>query len=102
MILFLNPVRDAAGVDGVDQIRRSVRYIAHAAPLLSSEHLLLAFDQLPRFAGVGSLPSMERLLDVLNEAGHLSARVPDIRPFIATHAPFETVLEAIRSILSTE
>ena len=84
------------------EIRRSVRYIAQAASLLSSEHLLLAFDQLPRFAGVGSLPTMERLIDALNEAGHLSARVPDLRPFIATHAPFETVLETIRSLLSTE
>ena len=64
--------------------------------------MLLAFDQLPRFAGVGSLPSMERLIDALNGAGHLSARVPDLRPFIATHAPFETVLETIRSILSAE
>ena len=83
------------------EIRRSVRYIAQAASLLSSEHLLLAFDQLPD-SQAGSLPTMERLIDALNEAGHLSARVPDLRPFIATHAPFETVLETIRSLLSTE
>lgn len=84
------------------EIRRSVRHIANAAPLMSSEHLLLPFDQLPRLADVGSLPTMERLIDALNEAGHKTARVPDLRPFIATHAPFETVLETVRLFESTE
>ena len=84
------------------EIRRSVRHIADAAPLLSSEHLLLPFDLLPRLADVGSLPTMERLIDALNEAGHQTARVPDLRPFIATHAPFDTVLEALRSFESTK
>jgi hypothetical protein len=45
---------------------------------------------------------MERLIDALNEAGHKTARVPDLRPFIATHAPFETVLETVRLFESTE
>ena len=76
------------------EIRRSVRHIAQAAPLLSRDHLLLAFDELPRFANVGSLPTMERLISALNEAGHLTARVPDLRPFIATLAPFEAVIES--------
>ena len=84
------------------EIRRSVRHIALAAPLLSGDHLLLAFDQLPRLADVGSLPTMERLIDALNEAGHMTARVPDLRPFIATKAPFETVIEIVRSFHSTE
>ncbi|MGB1985125.1 MAG: hypothetical protein ACPHS8_01625, partial [Candidatus Poseidoniaceae archaeon] len=84
------------------EIRRSVRHIADAAPLLSSEHLLLPFDLLPRLADVGSLPTMERLIDALNEAGHQTARVPDLRPFIATHAPFDTVLETLRSFESTK
>ena len=84
------------------EIRRSVRHIADAAPLLSSEHLLLPFDLLPRLADVGSLPTMERLIATLNEAGHQTARVPDLRPFIATHAPFDTVLEALRSFESTK
>ena len=53
-------------------------------------------------ADVGSLPTMERLIDALNEAGHQTARVPDLRPFIATHAPFDTVLEALRSFESTK
>ena len=84
------------------EIRRSVRHIADAAPLLSSEHLLLPFDLLPRLADVGSLPTMERLIDALNEAGHPTARVPDLRPFIATHAPFDTVLETLRSFELTK
>jgi hypothetical protein len=84
------------------EIRRSVRHIADAAQLLSSEHLLLPFDLLPRLADVGSLPTMERLIDALNETGNQTARVPDLRPFIATHAPFETVLETLRSFESTK
>ena len=84
------------------EIRRSVRHIAQAAPLLSQDHLLLAFDELPRYANVGSLPTMERLIGALNEAGHLTARVPDLRPFIATLAPFETVIEIMQSFQSTE
>lgn len=84
------------------EIRRSVRHIAEAAPLLSTDHLLLAFDQLPRLANVGSLPTMERLIEALRSAGHETARVPDLRPFIATHAPFEDVIETVRSLESTE
>ena len=84
------------------EIRRSVRHIAQAAPLLSREHLLLPFDELPRLANVGSLPTMERLIGALNEAGHLTARIPDLRPFIATLAPFETVIEFVQSFQSTE
>ena len=84
------------------EIRRSVRHIAQAAPLLSRNHLLLAFDELPRFANVGSLPTMERLICELNEAGYLTARVPDLRPFIATLAPFETVIDVMQSLQSAE
>lgn len=84
------------------EIRRSVRHIAQAAPLLSRNHLLLAFDELPRFANVGSLPTMERLISELNEAGYLTARVPDLRPFIATLAPFETVIGVMQSLQSAE
>ena len=84
------------------EIRRSVRHIAQAAPLLSRNHLLLAFDELPRFANVGSLPTMERLISELNEAGYLTARVPDLRPFIATLAPFETVIDVMQSLQSAE
>ena len=84
------------------EIRRSVRHIAQAAPLLSRDHLLLAFDELPRFANVDSLPTMERLISALNEAGHLTARVPDLRPFVATLAPFDAVIEIMQSLQSTE
>ena len=84
------------------EIRRSVRFISDAAPLMSTEHLLLAFDQLPGFAEVGSLPTMERLIEALNRIGYKTARVPDLRPFIATHAPFEAVLDAMKSLQSAE
>ena len=84
------------------EIRRSVRHIADAAPLLSGDHLLLAFDQIPRLANVGSLPTMERLIEALNAAGHPTARAPDLRPFIATQAPFNAVIEVVQSLQSTE
>ena len=84
------------------EIRRSVRHIADAAPLLSGDLLLLAFDQIPRLANVGSLPTMERLIEALNAAGHPTARAPDLRPFIATQAPFNAVIEVVQSLQSTE
>ena len=51
---------------------------------------------------VGSMPTMERLIDALNDAGHLTARVPDLRPFLATKAPFQAVIDAVRSFESAE
>jgi hypothetical protein len=45
---------------------------------------------------------MERLISALNEAGHLTARVPDLRPFVATLAPFDAVIEIMQSLQSTE
>ena len=69
---------------------------------LSGDHLLLAFDQIPRLANVGSLPTMERLIEALNAAGHPTARAPDLRPFIATQAPFNAVIEVVQSLQSTE
>ena len=48
------------------------------------------------------MPTMERLIDALNEAGHLTARVPDLRPFLATKAPFQAVIDAVRSFESAE
>ena len=84
------------------EIRRSVRHIADAAPLLSGDHLLLAFDQIPRLANVGSLPTMERLIEALNGAGHPTARAPDLRPFIATQAPFNAVIDLVQSLQSAE
>ena len=83
------------------EIRRSVRHIAQAAPLLSRS-LAAGLRRTSGFANVGSLPTMERLITALNEAGHLTARVPDLRPFIATLAPFEAVIEIMQSLQSTE
>ena len=84
------------------EIRRSVRHIAQAAPVLSTDHLLLPFDMLPGLAGVGSLPKIDRLVNALNDAGYASARVPDLRPFVATHAPFDTVIKTIQTLESSK
>lgn len=79
------------------ELRRSVRYIASAADLMSREHLLLNLDSLPRWAGVGGAPKMERLISRLYEAGFAAARLPDLEPLLVTDAPFEVVLEQVRA-----
>jgi len=84
------------------ELRRSVRYISEASPLLSSEHLLLPYDQIAPWANAASMPSMVDLIAALNEDGFLTARVPDLRPYIATKAPYEVVLEMVRKMDSAE
>ena len=79
------------------ELRRSVRYIADAADLMSREHLLLNLDALPRLAGVGGAPKMEKLLAELTGLGHAAARYPDLEPMLVTDAPFEVVIEAVKS-----
>jgi tRNA G26 N,N-dimethylase Trm1 len=78
------------------ELRRSVRYIADAAELMSREHLLLNLDALPRLAGVGGAPKMEKLLSALVDAGYAAARYPDLEPMLVTDAPFESVIEVVR------
>ena len=78
------------------ELRRSVRYIADAAELMSREHLLLNLDTLPRLAKVGGAPKMEKLLSALVEAGYAAARYPDLEPMLVTDAPFESVIEVVR------
>ena len=48
------------------------------------------------------MPSMVDLIAALNEEGYRTARVPDLRPYIATKAPYEVVLEMVRKMDSTE
>ena len=84
------------------ELRRSVRYISDASTLLSSEHLLLPYDQIAPWAKAASMPSMVDLIAALNEEGFRTARVPDLRPYIATKAPYEVVLEMVRKMDSTE
>jgi tRNA G26 N,N-dimethylase Trm1 len=79
------------------ELRRSVRYIADAADLMSREHLLLNLDALPRLAGVGGAPKMEKLLAALTSLGHSAARYPDLEPMLVTDAPFEVVIEAVKN-----
>ncbi|MCH1422707.1 MAG: hypothetical protein L7U62_04350 [Candidatus Poseidoniaceae archaeon] len=79
------------------ELRRSVRYIADAADLMSREHLLLNLDSLPKWAGVGGAPKLETLIGGLIEAGYAAARLPDLEPLLVTDAPFDTVLEHVRS-----
>ena len=74
------------------ELRRSVRYIAEAADLMSREHTLYHMDDLPNMAGTGQAPKMEALFAALHEAGFAAARVPDIDPFFVTDAAFTEVM----------
>ena len=80
------------------ELRRSVRYISQAADLMSREHLLLNLDSLPKWAGVGGAPKIEKLILSLSYAGHAAAILPDIEPLMVTDAPFETVLQHVRKL----
>lgn len=79
------------------EVKRGVRYISEAADLMGREHLLLSLDALPRLAGVGGAPKMEKLLEVLNESGHAAARYPDLEPMLVTDAPFDAVIQAVQN-----
>lgn len=83
------------------ELRRSVRYISQAADLMSREHLLLNLDSLPKWAGVGGAPKIEKLISSLCDVGYSAARIPDIEPLLATDAPFEIVLEQVREHASS-
>ena len=82
------------------ELRRSVRYIAEAADLMSREHTLYHMDDLPNMAGTGQAPKMEALFSALHDGGFAAARVPDIDPFFVTDAPFSTVMEATRALIN--
>jgi len=79
------------------ELKRSVRYISDAADLMSREHLLLNLDALPKWAGVGGAPKLEKLIASLVDAGYAAARLPDLEPLMVTDAPFQTVLEHVRN-----
>lgn len=79
------------------ELRRSVRYIADAAELMSREHLLLNLDALPRLAKVGGAPKMDKLLNAIVDAGYAAARYPDLEPMLVTDAPFESVIDVVRA-----
>ena len=79
------------------ELRRSVRYIADAADLMSRDHVLYHMDDLPNMAGTGQVPKMETLLNGLQQAGFAAARIPDIDPFFVTDAPHERVLGIVRT-----
>lgn len=78
------------------ELKRSVRYISDAADLMSREHLLLNLDSLPRWAGVGGAPKLEKLIASLTDEGNCAARLPDLEPLLITDAAFEVVLEHVR------
>ena len=78
------------------EIRRSVRHIAASANLLSTEHLLLSLDAMPRLAGTKGAPKMNNLLQDLVDRGFQAARYPGMNPMFITNADFESVKKIVR------
>jgi hypothetical protein len=78
------------------ELRRSVRYIADAADLMSRDHTLYHMDDLPNMAGTGQAPKMDVLFEAIREAGSSAARLPDIDPFLVTDAPHDVVMQCVR------
>jgi len=83
------------------ELVRSVRCIAEASAVLSGPHRLHHVDALPNRAGTAHGPKLEALIQALRDQGHLAARVPDLDPFLATNAPYETVMDTVRNLVGT-
>jgi tRNA (guanine26-N2/guanine27-N2)-dimethyltransferase len=80
------------------ELRRSVRYIADAADLMSREHLLINLDSLPKWAGTGGAPKMEKLIAALQQLNFAAARLPDLEPVFVTDAAFTDVIKIVQQL----
>ena len=80
------------------ELRRSVRYIADAADLMSRNHLLINLDSLPKWAGTGGAPKMEKIIVALQQLNFAAARLPDLEPVFVTDAAFTDVIKIVRQL----
>jgi tRNA (guanine26-N2/guanine27-N2)-dimethyltransferase len=80
------------------ELRRSVRYIADAADLMSREHLLINLDSLPKWAGTGGAPKMEKIIAALQQLNFAAARLPDLEPVFVTDAAFTDVIKIVQQL----
>jgi len=77
------------------EISRSVRYIADCAAIMSSEHLLLALNDIPKICATEGPPSAKELLRALQNLGFKAARAPYLEPMIVTNASISDVKELL-------
>ena len=80
------------------ELRRSVRYIADAADLMSRNHLLINLDSLPKWAGTGGAPKMEKIIAALHQLNFAAARLPDLEPVFVTDAAFADVIKIVQQL----
>ena len=80
------------------ELRRSVRYIADAADLMSRDHLLINLDSLPKWAGTGGAPKMEKIIAALQQLNFAAARLPDLEPVFVTDAAFADVIKIVQEM----
>ena len=80
------------------EIRRSVRHIADAAPLLSQEHLLIPMDVFAKKSGRGGPPSIKKSITALQAHGFGAARGPYPEPTLITNADESSVMSLLNQI----
>jgi tRNA (guanine26-N2/guanine27-N2)-dimethyltransferase len=83
------------------EICRSVRFIEDAAPLMSSDHLLIDIDDFAKKLKLQHIPKMENILFAFRNAGHETARVPYANPMIATFASIEESKQILRDLVNS-
>lgn len=80
------------------EIRRSVRHIADAAPLLSQDHLLIPMDVFAKKSGRGGPPSIKKSIAILQANGFEAARGPYPEPTLVTNADESSVMHLLNQI----
>ena len=79
------------------ELERTVRYISDCADLLSKEHVLYAVDDLGVMAGIGQIPATKTILAEIKSLGYEAERTHTPDTMIATNAPHNEVIEAVKS-----
>ena len=75
-----------------------MRYIADAADLMSRDHLLINLDSLPKWAGTGGAPKMEKIIAALQQLNFAAARLPDLEPVFVTDAALADVIKIVQQL----
>jgi tRNA G26 N,N-dimethylase Trm1 len=79
------------------RISRNVRYISSEATAIHSPHFILT-DDLASWLKIGSPPSPNIMVTLLEERGYCAARAHYAKPAFRTDAPWQIIVEVANSI----
>jgi tRNA (guanine26-N2/guanine27-N2)-dimethyltransferase len=79
------------------ELERTIRYISESAELLSKDHILYAVDDLGVMASIGQIPPVKKIISGIIDSGYMAARTHTPEPMFATDAPYEVVIEVVKS-----